>query len=274
MSRGRTSSYVDPDRAYMRSRGNRRVRKVRLARSSVKWGAILVFHASLIAAITFCVVRVVERVGASPEFALERVVLVGCERVPQERLHAELRAFLGRNLLELDLEAIASRLEADPWVARASVRRVLPCALRVEIDERRPIAIAVLADGEYVVDAGGTLIAPASDDDRGGLPELRGIGRGEHAELRDRLRRGAEIVTTLGQRHPGLVASVDLSHRDRLEVVTREPGPRLYLDPSEVERNVEHYLILRDAIRDRVGSAEYIDLRWRDRITVRPRVES
>lgn len=274
MSRGRTSSYVDPDRAYMRSRGNRRVRKVRLARSSVKWGAILVFHVSLLAAVAFCVVRIVERVGTSPEFRLERVALYGCERVPEDRLLAEMRAFLGRNVLELDLEAIAGRLESDPWVARASVRRVLPSALRVEIEERRPIAVAVLPDGKYVVDAAGTIIAPASDADRGALPELRGVGRGGHAEVRDNLRRGAGVVATLGRRHPDLVASVDLSRHDRLEVTTREPGPRLYLDPAEVERNVEHYLILRDAIRDRVGSAEYIDLRWRDRITVRPRVES
>ena len=59
----------------------------------------------------------------------------------------------------------------------------------------------------------------------------------------------------------------------RVGVQTVLPGPRLLLDPIMVERNVERYLDLRGEIAQQVGAAEYVDLRWRGRITVMPEQE-
>ncbi|MDD5084560.1 MAG: FtsQ-type POTRA domain-containing protein [Candidatus Omnitrophica bacterium] len=45
----------------------------------------------------------------------------------------------GMNLLGLNIRAVARRLEANPHVQRAIVRRVLPNRLRIEVRERHPI---------------------------------------------------------------------------------------------------------------------------------------
>ena len=42
------------------------------------------------------------------------------------------------------------------------------------------------------------------------------------------------------------------------------------LDPRRIERNVEQYIKLRREIEHRAGTLDYVDLRWRDRIAVRP----
>ena len=66
------------------------------------------------------------------------------------------------------------------------------------------------------------------------------------------------------------VSELDLSREDRILARTVDPGPRLLLDPPRVERNVLRYLALRSTIEGRIGPADYVDLRWRDRIAVMP----
>ena len=66
------------------------------------------------------------------------------------------------------------------------------------------------------------------------------------------------------------VVEIDVSRPDRLGVRTQAGGPRLLLDPQRVERNLQDYLALQTQIDRRVGPAEYVDLRWSDRITVMP----
>lgn len=45
----------------------------------------------------------------------------------------------GMNLLRLNIGAVARRLEANPYVQRAIVRRVLPNRLEIDVKERHPI---------------------------------------------------------------------------------------------------------------------------------------
>ena len=91
----------------------------------------------------------------------------------------------GRPLLTVDTSAVARAVEADPHVARATVARDWPGALRVEVAVRVPVA--VLARGgepRRLVDADGTLL-PADDEPGPGtrLPEVRAAGDGVEAAL-------------------------------------------------------------------------------------------
>jgi cell division protein FtsQ len=62
------------------------------------------------------------------------------------------------NVVRLSTEAVARRLEADPWIADASVTRVLPATVRIEVVERRPLA-TVRAGSRWALVAGdGTVL--------------------------------------------------------------------------------------------------------------------
>jgi len=67
---------------------------------------------------------------------------------------------VGDNVLEVDLSAVAKRLEAEPWVRRAVVVRKPPDRLVVELVERKRFAWVVL-DQIYGIDDEGVLL-PAS----------------------------------------------------------------------------------------------------------------
>ena len=87
------------------------------------------------------------------------------------------------------------------------------------------------------------------------------------------LRHGAEAVWTLRQRAAPWVetiAALDLSRGDRISVVTGEPATTVLLDPARADRNLTEYLALQDDLLDRIGPVSYVDLRWRDRISIMP----
>jgi menaquinone-dependent protoporphyrinogen IX oxidase len=66
------------------------------------------------------------------------------------------------------------------------------------------------------------------------------------------------------------LSELDLSRADRVTARMVQRGPLILLDPARVERNVPQFLALREMIAQRAGEIEYVDLRWQDRITVKP----
>jgi cell division protein FtsQ len=71
--------------------------------------------------------------------------------------------------LGLDLDAIRSRVERDPWVARAEIDIDLPSTVIVRITERSPVAWVDLGAGPMLIDGAGVVIAPGTGH---GLPEI------------------------------------------------------------------------------------------------------
>lgn len=89
----------------------------------------------------------------SPLFQLQRIDLVGAERLSAADVLAWTGLSLGENLFDLDTVAVAQALRTHPMVADARVSRKLPAALRVQLDERRPVAYVSAGDAFWAVDA-------------------------------------------------------------------------------------------------------------------------
>ncbi len=85
---------------------------------------------------------------------VQQITLAGRERTPPGELLAALDVKRGDPILTIDLAAAHARLQALGWVRSATLSRLLPDRLHVEIDERVPIARwqrrgeIVLIDGE------------------------------------------------------------------------------------------------------------------------------
>jgi len=114
------------------------------------------------------------------------------------------------NVLWADTSAIASAVEANPWVASATVTRSLPSTLRIEVTERRAASTVAVGSTWFLVAVDGTVLAPARH--RPHLPVLPSVG-----------------AVTVGLRSPGLAepAAVAgaMTPELRDHVVTVRPGP-------------------------------------------------
>jgi cell division septal protein FtsQ len=271
-----TTRHVQQDRHYWRRQGNLKVRKKRLTRKSMRWIVFLVFNAALAwAAYTACD-RVVHLACSSPEFQLKNVNMNLVTQTSREELALEVKPFIHCNLFTLNLQQVADALEKQPWILEATVKRMLPCSIRIHLTERTAAAL-VRRDGELqILDRTGFMMPLeqlANPGEFRNLPVFTGLEEIGSGELDQRIDTGLHALELLRSYHPEWtrsLASLDLKRADRIGVVRANSASRLLLDPDHALRNFDQYLALREQIRTRIGPVRYYDLRWRDRITLMP----
>jgi cell division septal protein FtsQ len=183
----------------------------------------------------------------------------------------------GQHLLHADLEAWRRRLLASPWVEHAELRRVLPSTVEISLRERTPMAIGRIRGDLYLVDEqGGVIDEYGPNYAQFDLPVVDGLAdgpRGGHVEVHpDRAALAAAFLQSVAAR-PALlrrVSQIDVTQPHDAVVLLEEDATLLHLGHQQFVERMERYLELRDALRARVPEMEYVDLRFDDRVYVRP----
>ncbi len=73
-------------------------------------------------------------------------------------------ARVGDHLLGISTEEVSKKVELMPWVAKARVERILPSTLRISVEEREPSFEVLTGQGPFLVDAGGLVLQPGSEE--------------------------------------------------------------------------------------------------------------
>ncbi|NBS97293.1 MAG: FtsQ-type POTRA domain-containing protein [Betaproteobacteria bacterium] len=157
-----------------------------------------------------------------------------------------------------DLEAARNRFESIPWVRHASVRRVWPNRLLVQIEEHRPFA--AWGDGRLVNTLGELFAANAAEaDEEGALPELSGPP-GSTAEVIRRWRDLNEWLAPLELRPVALALSPRWAWTVRLD-----NGTTLLLGRDQgkpIAERVAQMVKVWPQVAQRLGATDTIDLRY------------
>jgi cell division protein FtsQ len=103
-----------------------------------------------------------------------------------------------RSLASFNAQAARDRIERLPWVATATITRLLPDGLAISITERKPYAVWQLGDRETLIDAGGRRLAAIRPGAAHELLRVAGPGAPDvSAELFASLARHPEIAGRL-----------------------------------------------------------------------------
>ena len=101
--------------------------------------------------------------------------------------HADVLALAGvtknTSLLFLDVDTARARLKASPWIAEASVRKLYPGRLIIEIEERVPYALWQMDGRLSVISADGTVLGWLADPRFATLPLVVGPGAEKKAKV-------------------------------------------------------------------------------------------
>ena len=271
IEKGRT--FPEPDRRYWRRRVNRHVRKARRTRVLLRWAGILVANLAAFAVLVAFGASVARHFATSTELAVKSIEVDGARHTTPDAVRAVLAGYLGRNLVEVNLDDVAKTATRDPWVKEAIVKRLLPGTLRVSVTERTPGALALLHGAVYVVDDGGFVMGPVGPELPYDLPLLTGLDHFQGGALEGALARGVALLLTLHRSQPGWargISEIDLSRPDRVVVSRIADQAEILLDPEEIERNLDAYLALKPMIARKVGPGGRVDLRWNRRIAILP----
>jgi cell division protein FtsQ len=219
------------------------------------------------------------RVAQAHVLRVDRILVRGNERLSQGDVLAVLSGLRGESLVWTDLDRWRQRLLASPWVREAALRRRLPSTVEVVVWERQPIAVSRLSDDLYLVDERGTIIdqyaAQYEDLD---LPIVDGLAApsatasgpmtdSARAELAARVINAIKAKPDVARR----LSQIDVSDLYNAQVIVSGDAAIISLGDDQFLARLESYLDLAPALHDRVGEIDHVDVRFENRIYVRPR---
>ena len=106
------------------------------------------------------------------EFPLRHVQLDGrLLNLSEADLQRVVRAYLGQNFFQMDIDALQAAFAAEPWIASVSVRRQWPDTLAVRFEERTAFGHW---GADEMVDVDGERFRPATLRQTGPWPLLAG----------------------------------------------------------------------------------------------------
>jgi cell division protein FtsQ len=200
-------------------------------------------------------------------FAVRHVEISGIVHAPRATIEAIAGGYSGANLFRLDLESVRGRLRAVPWIESVSVEKKLPDTLQIAIAERKPAALVSTKEGLRYVDSNGVVFAALSpkigDPDLPLIAETPGAAVGAAVAFLERLRRERPDLY-------GRVSQISASRSSGFAVWDRDLGSTVFVGPDGAEKWTAVYQIAR-AEGLGAGAIEYADVRFRDRIVIKPK---
>jgi cell division protein FtsQ len=211
-----------------------------------------------------------------PYFRVVEIQVEGNLQVAAQEIIDSLGLHPGTSILEVDLEEMARRVLANPWIKEASVQRRLPLSLTIQVVERTPEAVFI-ADRRYLLSADGVILAVLAADDLPTLPTLR-------AAAPRRIAIGERVLT------PQVVQGLSLWRQFQLanaiqgerahEIVMMGDGsyvvnlgqqmPAIRLHAQDLEGQLRRLGAALAASHQGLDRFADVDLRFRDRVVLRP----
>lgn len=245
------------------------------ARAWLSWRAARV--AVCAAIVLYAGYRAVDLVVSASTLQVRRIAVRGNVRLSAGEVQALVDGLRGTNILTADLSAYRRRLLESPWVADVAMRRLLPSTVEVFVSERRPVGLCRLNGQLFLVDRSGTLIdefgPQYSEFD---LPIIDGLVRApatgepaideQRADLAARLIEGVAERKDLARR----LSQIDVSDLHDAVVLLENDAALLHLGEDKFMERLQAYVDLAPALRERVPDIDYVDLRFDQRVYVRP----
>ncbi len=208
----------------------------------------------------------VENLSAKAGFRLSYVYLEGRHKTSQDAIDKAVALKQGQPILFISLAELKQRLEAIPHIHTAQVERVLPNQIRIQIEERQPIAVWQYQGKLKLIDREGKVMPDPMATKFHALPLVVGEDAPTHAW------KLLQFVT----QEPELMNQMKSAIRvgERRWNIRFENGVELKLPESKPEIAWRKFALLNKEQELLKRNITAVDMRLQDRIFIkRPKME-
>ncbi|HEY6274548.1 MAG TPA: FtsQ-type POTRA domain-containing protein [Terriglobales bacterium] len=187
-------------------------------------------------------------------------------------------ADIGRNVFFVPLDERRAQLEKIPWVESATVMRLLPNHIAVDIAERTPVAFVEMGAKINLIDAGGVVLgAPANRQTRYSFPVIHGIAETEPLSSRAAVMKiYNRLISDLDAGgYTRQLSEVDLSDPNDVKATVSDSGGMvvLHLGDADFRDRYKLYAAHIGEWRQQFPKVQSVDLRYEGQIVVNPDTE-
>jgi cell division protein FtsQ len=207
----------------------------------------------------------------------DNIEILGDRNVTRGQVLDVLGADIDRNIFFVSLDEQKKQLESIPWVESATVMRLLPNRLRIELRERVPVAFVDINRRIALIDAHGVIMdMPPGSQNTFSFPVVIGTSENEPLSTRAaRMKIYNQLVRELdssGSAYSRDLSEVDLSDPDDVKVMVADPkgAVLLHLGSSDFLDRYRLYVQHIQEWRTQFAHVESIDLRYAGQVIMNP----
>ena len=242
-------------------------------------GKRVVYAAVLGVLVLYLGYRTAELILTAEALTVTRITVSGSTRLSRSEVLSLLDGLSGSNMLLVNLEEWRQKVLASPWVEDVAIRRVLPGTVDVVIAERQPMGIGRIGNALYLLDQHGDIMDEFGPNHAEfDLPLIDGLaaagraGTGEPAVDEGRAALAMRLLTSLQGRPDlaGRVSQIDVTDVRDAVVILKGDTALIRIGEDQFAERLQSYLDLASALREKVPQIDYVDLRFGERVYVRP----
>ena len=170
-------------------------------------------------------------------------------------------------LLRLSAKGLSTELLKSPWIKDASVRKEFPCRISVRVHEVSPFAILEMRGRSFLIDEKGKVL----DEMKSSVPFLPVI-TADPFKNRDIFMDAIRLAGVLKEKRIA-------TERNRVEIIAGKSPESISMildnvlikvGQGDYEQKLNRLFELENEIKRRAIAVDYVDLRFADRVVVKP----
>lgn len=272
---------VDEESPFLRAQKRVSARRSSLPKKTAHrllWGLIAVGMLGISAALALVAYDYGEHSWRFRIDSSDSIEVIGNENVSKAQIMEVMGSDIGRNIFFIPLAQQKTQLEQIPWVESASVMRFVPNHLKVEIQERTPVAFARVGPRIFLIDAGGTLME-LPPKHKYSFPVILGMNPGEPLSTRiPRMKAYNQLVQELdsdGAHYSEELSEIDVSDLENVKVRVNDPQGDVLVElgSSDYLKRYKTYVTHVQEWRQQFQQLESVNLRYDNQVIVNPDME-
>jgi len=196
------------------------------------------------------------------------IVFKGNHHLKNEELSALCQVRSNSELFGVSGRDIYRNLKQSPWIKDAAVRKELSGVVLIKVTERLPIALLRLDDKTFLIDKEGIVLEQMKEGSLLLLPMIKDIDPVKNGETYAGAVRFVRVL--YDKRVVSYNGDVEITGQKPEDIALKIDKILIKVGMGDFEKKLERLAFVRDEIERRNMTVEYIDLRFADKIIVKP----
>ena len=176
------------------------------------------------------------------------------------------------NILLVDISRLQNLIETNQWVKEVRVKKTFPDSLSIEVKEKEPVAV-LKKENLFLIDEQGTQLEKISSKESHDFPFLLDSNNFQKHN-KEKLLLAWGCLKNLPSSVKEDIKALDLTYFGWVTLYLKNERTKVILSYDNFAQEIKFFLNCHNNLEKRFGALEYVDLRFKDRLYIKPLIST